>query len=46
MFRSELESLQEVLREYMQVLAKMAGVEDFANLTDDEFSEQREEAPH
>ena len=46
MFRSELESLQEILREYMQVLAKMAGVEDFANLTDDEFSEQREEAPH
>ena len=34
MFRSELESLQEVLREYMQVLAKMAGVEDFADLTD------------
>ena len=38
-FRNELKSIQEVLREYMQVLAKMAGVEDFANLTDDEFSE-------
>ena len=33
-FRDELGSLQEVLREYMQVLAKMAGVEDFANFTD------------
>ena len=44
-FRDELESLQEVLREYMQVLAKMAGVEDFANLTD-EFSKRREDAPH
>ena len=34
MFRSELELLQGVLREYMQVLAKMAGVEDFAGVTD------------
>lgn len=44
-FRNELKSIQEVLREYMQVLAKMAGVEDFANLTDDEFSERREDVP-
>ena len=33
-FRDDLESLQGILREYMQILAKMAGVEDFANLTD------------
>ena len=44
-FRDELGSLQGVLREYMQILAKMAGVEDFANFTDDEFSERREDAP-
>lgn len=35
-FRSELESLQEVLRAYMCTLAVMAGIEDITNLSQDE----------
>ena len=35
-FRTELESLQEILRAYMRTLAVLAGIEDITNLSDTE----------
>lgn len=35
-FRTELESLQDILRAYMRTLAVLAGIEDITNLSDTE----------